>query len=489
MDRNRTGIRALLILAGAYRVSLLGRGAVAFVDETLYFKAAMALRALAAGDLRAAVYDLVTNNARPGAALLALVPTSLQTAAFAAGYPVTHPTSLLIPTACNVAVSLAVVWLLYRLCVLFTDGDTTVALMAAAVYAMLPSSNAYIRHLFPYDWALAVALCALWLTVSRPMTRRRALAIACLAGSVVVIYPGDYPLAAVLGVALVAACAPIALVAAGLAAPLLVTEALARWAGFSYFASARALSATITGGSFDEGWSFLPRYLLNVDGAGGLVLIAAALACAVVLATEAIRARRMRIVHWILAAAAAGWIGQALLASVARKMVLYGRLIHPWIAMLAIALAVALHAIRTPMAKRIIGLAAVGLSLVGFAVSAREYARVAYPRAVLHRFAIDAKSVPTERNLCEFLTTQVYDAPLPARTDGPPRRGDRLLLINMCQGDPVSGHAVSVPADATVLFDAPHFERYAAYQFEGYTPEQRDALAARDYRVAIYQLP
>ncbi|HZR23805.1 MAG TPA: hypothetical protein VFA59_09475 [Vicinamibacterales bacterium] len=488
MRPDRVRLAILLLLAGAYRVSLLGRGAVAFVDETLYFKAAMALRALAAGHVRVAVFDLVTNNARPGDALLKLIPASLQAIALTMGYPVLDPTSLLIPTACNVLVSLILLWIVYRLCLVWTAGDEAVSLTVAAVYAMLPSSNVYIRHLFPYDWALTVALAVLWGIVALEMTGGRVAALAFLAGSVAVIYPGYYPLVGVLAVALLVRRAPIVIVAAGLAAPVLMTEALARWAGFSYLASARELSGTIVGGSFDEGWVFLPRYLIEVDRAGGIVLIAGAIAFAAVFVRQLTRSRHVPVVHWILAAAATGWAWQAILSSAARKMVLYGRLIHPWIALLAIALAVALHAIPSRQFKLACCQLALLAALVGLAITGAQYNHLAYPRDVLHALAVDPSAAPPARRVCEFELTQLYEAPPPARRETRSRPTDRLLMINMCQGNPTADRVAGVPSTAVPVFDGPHFEQYPAYQFEGYTPSQRAMLRARDYRVAVYEL-
>jgi hypothetical protein len=496
MARDRRPLALLLTVVAVYRLSLLGRGALAFVDETLYFKAAMALRALAAGHVRAAVFDLVTNNARPGDALLKTIPAAMQAIALAFGIPAMNPVSLLIPTICNVAVSLILVWLVYRLCERFTDGDGIAALTAAAAYALLASSNVYIRHLFPYDWALAVALWGIWLAVSRPMTGRGAAAIGFLAGAVVVIYPGYYPLVIVVSTAVVVADAEslrrrvsrAAFVAVGAAAPIALTEVAGRWSGFRYLASARELSGTITGGSFDEGWVFLPRYLIEVERAAGVVLLVAVAAYVVAAALDIRRTHRVAAVHWIVGAAAAGWLWQAALSSIGRRMVLYGRLIHPWMAILAIVLAFAIHAVGPRRMKAVICAAVMSASVVSWGMSAREYYRVAYPRDVLYAWSIDPSAVAADRRPCEFETTQTYDAPPRRRSGAAPGDGRPLLLINMCQGFPVPDREVAVPSSAGLLFDAPHFERYPAYQFEGYTPEQRRALNSRDYRVAVYEL-
>jgi hypothetical protein len=39
-----------------------------------------------------------------------------------------------------------------------------------------------------------------------------------------------------------------------------------------------------------------------------------------------------------------------------------------------------------------------------------------------------------------------------------------------------------------VVFDAPHFMTYPAYQFEGLRPEEREIVAERRYRVRVYEV-
>ena len=68
----------LLIFVGAYRLSLLGRGATAFVDETLYFASVMAVQALAGGDIRGAAADIPIARGRQATAILQLPVAALQ---------------------------------------------------------------------------------------------------------------------------------------------------------------------------------------------------------------------------------------------------------------------------------------------------------------------------------------------------------------------------------------------------------------------------
>src|SRR5712691_9224553 len=92
-------IAFVFVLVAAFRLSLVGRGAMAFLDETMYYKAALALDALGAGHFTRALTHIASNNARPGNAVLQLVPAALQAIPFAVGVPPSNPQSLMIPVA------------------------------------------------------------------------------------------------------------------------------------------------------------------------------------------------------------------------------------------------------------------------------------------------------------------------------------------------------------------------------------------------------
>jgi hypothetical protein len=313
----------------------------------------------------------------------------------------------------------------------------------------------------------------------------------------VLIYPGYYLLVPVIAMTVVGAetasfrrrVVRALLVVWSAAIPILVTEVVGRWAGFRYLSRARELSTTIVGGSFDEGWIFLPRYLIEVERAAGIILLAGIAAYAIAAMVDIRRRRHVAAIHWIVAAAAGGWIWQAVLSWGVRTMVLYGRLIHPWMAMLAFALAFAIHALPKSRTKAAVCVTVLTVSIVSWATSARDYYRLAYPRDVLSGFSIDTSQVPADRRICEFEPTQHYESPPPIQGGGATaRESGSLLLVNMCQGYPAEDRAVRLSSDGRMLFDGPHFERYAAYGFEGYTPDQRLALRARDYRVRVYEL-
>src|SRR5207244_924977 len=176
-------IPVAIVFAGiaAFRVALIGRGAMAFLDETMYYKAALALDALRHADVAGALNHIASNNGRPGVALLELAPAALQAIPFALGVPPSNPRSLIIPVAMNAAVTLVTLYFFWRISLRLFDGNAAASVAAAAVYGLLVNSNLYVRHLLAIEPALCIGMAALWLAVSPAKSTWHAVAVGMLA--------------------------------------------------------------------------------------------------------------------------------------------------------------------------------------------------------------------------------------------------------------------------------------------------------------------
>ena len=505
MTRPRAASRLfvlLLAVVAVYRLTLLDRGALAFVDETGYFKSVMVLQALGAGDLRGALSHIATNFARPGATLMQLPVAALQAIPFAFGVAASNPRSLLIPAVFNVIISLATLYFFFNICVVLC-GDAAAALTAAVVYALLVNSNLYVRHMLPYDWALCAGICAMWLGVTRRRTAWLAAGTGLLAGAMVTIYPGYYPLAPVLLIAIAGqawsdgprrAAQFATEFAVAVAMVIAATELLCRAGGVSYVGNARALSRTIAMGSLDEGWTFLPAYLVQVERLSGLALLAGT-AASLWRAASGLRRRALRPIDWLLLPALAGWAWQAASSAHWQSMVLYGRLIHPWMLFLAWALGDAIAAIDRAALRTAACAAVVTGAVMSWAPSARAYYRLAYPSDVLYSLRIDTTRLLPDRMRCELVpgTSYASPGPLDRATRYPYTGATNYVLINFCQAlglqtsppPPTTGAEIG---EGATLYDGPHWMTFPAYGFEGLPPAARDAMTRNGYRVRAYRL-
>ena len=66
------------------------------------------------------------------------------------------------------------------------------------------------------------------------------------------------------------------------------------------------------------------------------------------------------------------------------------------------------------------------------------------------------------------------------------------MLLNFCQALPAvprPRETATIPADATRIFDGPHWMSFPAYAYEGLIKADRDALRREDYRLQVFSLP
>ncbi|HUK35497.1 MAG TPA: hypothetical protein VLV86_16385 [Vicinamibacterales bacterium] len=498
-DIARRLLALLLVAVGIYRFSLLGRGALAFVDETFYFTSVKALQSLSSGDLHSAVADIAAARGRNGAALLQMPVAALQAIPARYGIPASNLRSLLLPTACNVIVTLISLYFVFGIGVVLC-GSAGAALAGAFVYALLANSNIYVRHLLPYDWALCVGLLALWLAITRQNSRGLAVWTGLLTGVLLTVYTGYYSLCAVIGLAVLwQAWSSRALrdafkftlvFALSAAAAIAAVELLFRTGGQSYFGSLRGVHRDISFTSYGDGWTFLPDYLLDVERLAGLALILGAVAY-VWRAGVRIVHGRVRPIDRVMLTMLAAFVVQAASSSALHAIPLYGRLIHPWMPFLVWMLADSLTAAPGRRARAVAYTGVLAASVISFGLMNREYWPLKYPPDVLYAMGIDTEHLSPDHMLCELYPGTSYSSPGPVnRTTREPFTDRRdYVLLNFCQALPAvprPKQPAVVPSGATRVFDGPHWMTFPAYAYEGLSREDREAIRRDAYRLQVF---
>ena len=492
-------IVVVLACVGAFRFSLVGRGAMAFLDETMYYNAALALEKLRTGHVVEAIAHVASNNGRPGNAMLQMVPAAVQAIPFAFGVSPSNPRALVIPVAANAALSLVTLYLFWRISLCLFRGDRVASTVAAVMFGLLVNANLYVRHLLACEPALCVGMLGLWVAVSRPPTRAVAITVGLLAGFTVTVYPGYYLFAVITGFALVGVvpragsanrAARVAAWALGGAMVVLGMEALCRIGGVSYVASLRTLSDTISQGSFDEGWVFVPRYLIQVERYAGVVLLCGLAAWAGQLLWDLKEGPGVRMVHWLILPATMGWVYQAVASSHLHSTVLYGRLIHAWMPLMVWATIDVASRLRRTTWKAIAYATVLVASVVSWTAYAPGYVGLSYPIDVLYSLGINTTLLPATQRHCEMVPSYAYisGGPLDRQTGFPYSKRNDYSLVNFCMGRPLSSRSTPDPALArqVLLYQGAHFLTFRAYGFEGFTAEERDEVSqpgAYDLRV------
>jgi hypothetical protein len=504
----------LLLGLLALRASLLGRGALSFPDEGRYLPVFDGLALLLDGKMRAGLSHLAgTSWGRPGFSFVALGPALLQMELQGRfGLDRLDPRSLLAVSGFNVACSLLSAVLFYRVLRALFPEPRWMAAALTGLHALLAASNLYLRHLLPYEAALLLMMVSLERGVAFLTGPRRwggvgsALASGAAAGLGFAIYPGFYPMPAIVGAAVLLVAFrqgrwPGATWLAGFPSGLgLALLPFVRLPGYDYRGELRWLSASVVQGDFDEGFRFVFEYLWRVEGVMGLILMAAAAIALGTVAGDGIRWLRVRsapdgpalVAQALFTVAAAVMLFQMVNAYVLQRMVWYGRLLHVYYPFLVIGLGLALS--RLPLAK-LQARTVVVLGVLQVLCAVRffhGYAALAYPRDVLYSLRITLADVPLPHRILETPTR--YDVVAPPVFPGTQAAypADALVLVNfgyLYQSGPGEYARYEPPVPYRQIYAAPHFLAFTPYLFEGFDAEWRRIMRARDSQVRVYLAP
>lgn len=476
-----------------YRLSVGHTGQLYWPDEYRYLHALHVLDELRKGELGRAVYWIFGAEAgvasRPSYILLSLVPAAGQGVANVAfGMSPAHPLFYAIPVVFNVFVSVALGLAVYALLALVTD-DGWLAATGAAVHGMLANTNMYVRHLFPYDLSLLLFVAALVVLLGRsndgPLTSGRCLLAGMLTGAAATTYPGYYlfgliPLGALAAVRPFAWRPPAAFVAAvvGVAA---CWEIVARVGGYSFVGASQRFSTTFAPdtlagvqGAYDEGFRFLPLYLVEVEGVVGGLLVLSLVAFLML----ALGARFERSVVAMTGAALAAYLIYATAVQVLHQFVFYGRLVHMYVPFVVLAAVLVMRELKRPALRY--GAAAVLFlaALVSFVPVAASAWTIRFPKDVER--ALSSEGTGAGAALCKL------PQPSPETADALPA-GCEILLANARHLYPLPAQwRPSAPAGFALAGQFAHPMQFRPYWFEGYTPEERARLQADPPTISVF---
>ncbi len=202
------------------------------------------------------------------------------------------------------------------------------------------------------------------------------------------------------------------------------------------------------------------------------------------------RTHKARTIDWLVIPSILGWIFQAVNAAQLHKMVLYGRLIHPWMAFMVWATLDVARRVPWGAVRAAVFAVAITASGVSWLSWAPEYRRLDYPLDALYRLGINTALVPAAQQRCDMWPWNVYTSPAPlSRETGAPyaTRTD-WVLVNFCFGPRTEAGRPSDAALSTLrlLYHSRHFVTVGMYQFESFTPEERAALEREPPELRVY---
>ncbi len=482
-----------------FRLSLITKGHNFEYDEVRYFNAIFFWRQVLNEDFSQAILYLFNAQGRPGFVLLSLIPAAVQTffLVFDGGALLNNPYFFNIPSFFNALLTLGVSFIFYRILALL-GMERSLALFGTVVYSLLVNSNVYIRHLAPYDQALLMFLLNIFLILRKSKTglnEGAMVTFGALSAAGFLVYPGYYAFALIILIFIAFTCGfrwrLIVTHVLSFICILLLFEIAANLLGQSYIESCLTLSATATHGDFSEGVLFIFRYLRDVEGAIGMILLGLFL-----LYTVFFWHKDKGAAKWLIAAAFFLHVFHAGLGFIFNKTVFYGRILHMYFPFLVMGAVRALQLLPKPIIKKSLCAALAAASVFSFVRFAYTYLPLSYPRDV---YFVNAAHLSPQRVLWIGKQYIKYRPGLRHDNvvwidsmrdfDAVKYKGCSAAVVNFesyfIGGLERSFAPVELPGMELIAAE-PHPLTFPSYTFEHYGPEDRRVLREKDIHMQIY---
>lgn len=510
MNIQRNIFLVTILVLFVLRFTLLGHGLIYFVDEFRYFNSVDAIKLFSQYHFAEGFARISSTQGRPGDAVVRLFPAVIQAFLFVKFKLNTNsPISLIVPAFINWLVTWLNTYLFYKLCRKILTKDT--AQMATVFYMCLINTNIYLRHVLPYDAAITFflgATLAVWHERQRSKAEKKWLLIAgILAGCCYAVYPGYFVAVPMLAILvskpnLSHSLRRLVVLGVGVTSVLFVFEAIAYTGGTSYLLSSKKLSGTINQGDYSAGFSFVPQYLVQVEGLLGIGLLLGLLWVCYRLISLSRRLAWQQLwlspPHLIAVALLLGWFSYAVLVYFVHKLVFYGRIVHLFIPFLIIVVFYGLAELirkRTELYIMVVYVSIILVSLGSFLSFYTTYKSLVYAEDIV--FANDIYSSTKAKIIYtttvgnkEIIPVGIFQAiRYPAHPDTRYFNGDSVILVNFGVPHPLN-YIKSLPVikNATLIAKAPVANGYLPYQFEVYNEFERKLLKQHKLEFGIYHI-
>lgn len=458
---------SVLFVSGLLRWILIFRGGqFYFPDESRYGIAQDALALLLDGKVKTALLTLAAELAHIGFKVTALIPALFEKI-FAA--------SLALPAvffSFFSVLSLLLVWMIARRAGA-SERVTNYALFLAAGSQVLLY---YARHLFPYDQALFFGLLALYVALgsNKPSASFWCGALSFLC---IVTYNGYWTLAAFPPLVNLLQGAkekdwlmkrPVYL-GFGFLTPLLLLLLACVVIGKDVFSDYGTYLRKIVQGSFREGWSLPFEFFWHAEH-GFFFLVGLFSLVALFLFLK----RKDKVLWVAFGGILFVYLSLVITSNFTHTFVVYGRTARQLMPFLVLAAAYGLSILHSwKLAGPWLANGLLALVLVQAAWNYRQSYQLVYPREFLRQVEEHYPDFQVSANMMRFY------APLVCRNGGLVAKNFHYIYDWQQTG--------SMKIQGEVLMEAPHPIHFLPYQYDGFSPREREAIRKRNFQMALYR--
>jgi hypothetical protein len=516
-QRLQYAIIACIIFMTVHKLTLIGSGFLALPDEMRYVAAIDVLQYLSKLKIIPAIDALFSTQARPAETLVKMIPAAVQ-------YISSKVLHLNLLESRNTYPIFIFNFIIYC-CILryhfnisnILLKDRLLALVSVLFFSALTNSYLYLRHALPYDESLLIFLIVIYKVLiyneNKQFSFKKTFFLGFFAFFGYMVYPGYFPLYIVSAglfffleldknnfLEKVYQATTYTL---GSLFCLGIFEGLSRVAGGSYIADALSISGSITQGSFEESYSFIVKYLFEVEGVmGGVLLFGVFLYYSILIFSfrKSIVNKRLFLLGIFLIGI---YFTYASIGYFFHKMIFYGRLLHQYMPFICLFSVFAFNEIILKLAPKIpifskcemiLSLFSL-VFLINYCLNYWAYTAFAYPRdmawAVSEKYQLKDIDNICEHADCWSLVPVEEDKILRGSARRDTLKPD-IIFVNACYFypfDDLKKYQPYYPSSAYILVDSQrHFANCKAYQYEGYSIKERQNLDSVNFHVRRFIL-
>jgi hypothetical protein len=493
------------------KLNLMGTGFFAFPDELRYKATEDAMQKMAHGQIAPAIHSLFETEGRPADALVKILPMTLQVITgklFKLNYFETansYPLFIF-----NFIIYCCILWVHFKFSNALLKNEF-LALVSVVLLGSMLNSYIYLRHAIPYDTSLLIFYVLLYkaliFTENNSLTYKKSFLFGFFGFFGYLVYPGYVPLFMTLACFLffnrltqetffIKFRQSIAYVL-GSVLCLFGFEALSWFGGGSYITDARQLAGTIIQGSFEECFTFIVKYLLDVEGVKGIILLLGLVLFAFFMGQNRLKIPAHSTLSVLSIILLTVFLAYASVGYFFHKAVLYGRLLHQYFPFICLFSVYAINELLiklTDKHKEILALLSF-IFIINFGFNFLKYTRTfAYPRDIVWAMNKTYQLKDIE-NRCEYADSWSI---IPVEDEHILRGGTKsqtdtladTFLVNACYFYPLDDRAkyqAYTPQNNERLIDSkPHFMNFKAYQYEGYGIVERQNADVMKFEIKTF---
>lgn len=506
-------IITFIVIITATKFSLIKTGFMTFPDEFRFMAAGKVLDDIAKLDFSSACNAIFSTKSKPGDVILSTIPNAIQQLTGYISDTYCYESSNSYPLFIfNFIVYIFILIIHFKLSKLILK-NSFLALVSVLLLSTLTNSYLYLRHVLAYDTSILIFYIFIYKTIKYTNADKLSFKKSTLYGVITffayLVYPGYFPLFFLVAFLfffnninkknLMQKFYHSCYFALGSIYCLGIFEIMSRYGNVSYIDDAIHASEIVNQGSAEESYSFIVKYLFEVEGIPGILLLSGVFVFAALLIYKVARGKykENRIIILLGSALIGMYLIYASVGYFFSYFILMGRSLHEYLPFMCTFMVLGVNALLVKITtKNKAALLFISLIFViGFALKFNEYYSISYPRDVFWELSKnnDLKDVET---VCEYpygwsvTPGEVeYLFYLPTHKKTYPNSKPHLIT-NGCFYYPVSDYTLFKPfvpgTNLHLLYTRTHYINFKAYQYEGHNISERENIRKMNFQIKVF---